>query len=100
MSASSTHTAFALFERETKHCPPASAVERPGLKPYEFRSAVVSAMGSNANRYKACMARHFITGMPSGLVLPFFFRNQYSPKWKGRVTPPRQRRNRVGLRPR
>ncbi|MFM0341950.1 hypothetical protein [Paraburkholderia fungorum] len=36
----------------------------------------------------ASMARHFITGMPSGLVLPFFLRINTAPKRKGRMTPP------------
>jgi hypothetical protein len=36
-------------------------------------SAVVSAIGSSASRYNACMARSFIVGIPSGLNFPLVF---------------------------
>src|ERR1700740_259149 len=73
MSASSTHCALVFLARAMKHCSPASAVERSGLNPYEFGSAVGSATGSRASRCNACIALQRITGMPSGLLLPFFF---------------------------
>ena len=34
---------------------------------------MVSAAGSGAGRYNACIALSLIVGMPSGLFLPFFF---------------------------
>ena len=43
------------------------------LNPYEFKSAVVSAIGSSANLYSVCIALSFIVGMLRGLFLPFFF---------------------------
>src|SRR6202158_6300149 len=40
-------------------------------------------MGSNASKWSACMARHFIAGMASRLVLPFFFRINTLRRGKG-----------------
>ena len=48
ISPSSTHAADVLRLRVRKHCSIASAVDRRGLNPYEFGSAVSSAMGSKA----------------------------------------------------
>jgi hypothetical protein len=54
----------------TKICDMASAVERFNLNPYELGSLVDSDTGSNASRYRACIALSFMVGMPSGRSFP------------------------------
>ena len=44
--------------------------KRPFLKPNDFVSAVVSATGSNARAYNACIALSYMVGIPNGR---FFF---------------------------
>jgi hypothetical protein len=48
----------------------ASAVERLGRNPYEFGSAKLSAMGSNASFHNACIDLHSMRGIPNGRFLP------------------------------
>ena len=62
-----------LVDSAIKHCSLASAVDRSGLNPYEFLSAVVSETGSKASRWSACIARSFMVGIPSGRILPLLF---------------------------
>src|SRR5215813_10206192 len=63
MSPSSIHCGLVPLESTVAHCSMASAQLRSFLNPYEFGSACVSAMGSRACRYNACMARSFIVGI-------------------------------------
>src|SRR5919199_3938654 len=63
MSPSSIHCGRVLFESTVAHCSIASAQLRSFRNPYEFGSASVSAMGSRACRYKACMALSCIVGI-------------------------------------
>src|SRR6266436_6763919 len=63
MSPSSIHCGLMLFESTMAHCSIASAQLRSFLHPYEFGSAVVSAMGSRASRYSACIALSCIVGI-------------------------------------
>ena len=72
MSPSSIHCAEWMFPSAVKHCSIASAVDLCGRKPYEFGSAVVSATGSRASKYSACIALSSIQGIPKGRFLPFF----------------------------
>src|SRR5713101_212262 len=65
MSPSSIHCGLMLFESTMAHCSIASAQLRSFLNPYEFGSAVVSAMGSRASRYSACIALSCIVGIPT-----------------------------------
>src|SRR6266705_1157569 len=71
MSPSSSHCGLVLFESTVAHCSIASAQLRSFRNPYEFGSASVSAMGSRACRYKACMALSCIVGIPSVPYLSF-----------------------------
>src|SRR5215510_6573321 len=75
MSPSSIHCGRVLFESTVAHCSIASAQLRSFRNPYEFGSASVSAMGSRACRYKACMALSCIVGIPSvhHLYMPAVF---------------------------
>src|ERR1035441_7409763 len=73
MSPSRIHSGASLFARNLKNCSMASAGERAFRKPWELGSAQVSATGSRAIRYNACMALSFITGIESGLNLPLDF---------------------------
>src|SRR5713101_6794097 len=73
MSPSSIHCGLVLFESTVAHCAMASAQLRSFLNPYEFGSARVSAMGSRACRYSACIALSFIVGIPSGRFFPLGF---------------------------
>src|SRR5262247_1035210 len=63
MSPSSIHCGLVPLESTVAHCSMASAQLRSFLNPYEFGSARVSAMGSRACRYKACIALSFIVGI-------------------------------------
>src|SRR5712691_9432253 len=65
MSPSSIHCGLVLFESTVAHCSIASAQLRSFRNPYEFGSASVSAMGSRACRYKACMALSGMVGIPT-----------------------------------
>src|SRR5215510_1544154 len=73
MSPSSIHCGRVLFESTVAHCSIASAPLRSFRNPYEFGSASVSAMGSRACRYKACMALSCIVGIPRGRFFPLDF---------------------------
>src|SRR2546422_2197085 len=77
MSPSSIHCGLVLFESTVAHCSIASAQLRSFRNPYEFGSASVSAMGSRACRYKACMALSCIVGIPSGLFVSLFGLGMY-----------------------
>src|SRR5713101_7853625 len=89
MSPSSIHCGLVLLESTVAHCSIASAQQRSFLNPYEFGSAVVSAMGSRACTYSACMALSFIVGIPKGRFFPFGF-GIYTRR-SGRVLYPRCR---------
>ncbi len=73
MSPSSIHCGRVPFESTVAHCAIASAQPRSFLNPYEFGSASVSAMGSRACRYNACMALSCIVGIPRGRFFPLGF---------------------------
>src|SRR3989454_12263574 len=65
MSPSSIHCGLVLFESTVAHCAIASAQLRSFRNPYELGAASVSAMGSRACRYKACMALSCMVGIPT-----------------------------------
>src|SRR6266699_6715857 len=71
MSPSSIHCGLVPFESTVAHCSMASAQLRSFRNPYEFGSASVSAMGSRACRYNACMALSCIVGIFT-VHYPFF----------------------------
>ena len=71
MSPSRAHSRLRRV-KTLNQCLIASAQFLPARNPYEPKSAKVSANGSNASRYNACMARSRIVGMPSGLSFPYF----------------------------
>ena len=73
MSPSKIHLGEASLANTQKHCPIASWAQRSLRKPYEQLSPVVSAMGSNAIKYSACIALSFMVGIPKGRSFPFFF---------------------------
>ena len=70
MSPSSIHCALVLCESTVAHCSIASAQLRSCLNPYEFGLTFVSAMGSRACKYNACIALSFIVGIPRGRFFP------------------------------
>lgn len=51
----------------------ASSADRDFLNPNEFLSELSSTKGSSAWAIRACIARSFIFGIPSGLFSPFAF---------------------------
>src|SRR5712691_1889287 len=63
MSPSSIHCGLVLCESTVAHCSIASAQLRSFRNPYELGSASVSAMGSRACRYKACIALSCMVGI-------------------------------------
>src|SRR6266853_2909814 len=75
ISPSSIHCGLVPFESTVAHCSIASAQLRSFLNPYELGSASVSAMGSRACRYKACMALSCIVGIPTVhyIIIPTVF---------------------------
>jgi hypothetical protein len=70
MSPASIHCGLVLLESTVAHCSIASAPLRAFLNPDECGSAVVTAMGSKACRYNACLALSCIVGRPRGRVFP------------------------------
>jgi hypothetical protein len=78
-----------LFESTVAPCSIASAPLRAFLNPYEFGSAVGSAMGSRASPSNACIALSFLVGIPRGRFVPFGF-GLYTRR-RGRVWYPRCR---------
>jgi hypothetical protein len=48
---------------------------------------VVSATGSRASKYRACIALHFMTGISKARFLSFFLEYIDAPQWSGMVVP-------------
>src|SRR5436305_2035943 len=63
ISPSSIHCARSFLHSAMKQASIASAAERPRRNPYELGSAVVSATGSRASKYKACIALSRMVGI-------------------------------------
>lgn len=96
---SRTHCALVFLARATKHCSPASAVERSGLNPYEFGAAVVSENRLQSNQLQCVhspAAPHAYAERPH---FPILLWDRYPPKRTSRITSSLQRRNRGGLCP-
>ncbi len=72
MSPSRTYFGLAFLASSEKSLALASCALRPFLNPNELLSAVVSATGSSASAYSACIALSRIVGIPRGLVSPLF----------------------------
>ena len=72
MSPSSIQVAEVLLDKAIKQPSMASWVDRFGLNPYAFGSALSSAIGTKAACHTACMQRSFIAGIESGLSFPDF----------------------------
>src|SRR6266852_651565 len=71
MSPSRTHCGESLRARLMKHLASASAADLFGRNPKELPSAVISAIGSSASRWSACIARSFIVGTVASYCISY-----------------------------